>query len=154
MKKFYSLLTAATFGLLTLTACSSDDNSPQPDETDLLIGKWDMQTMDMLIQVDGEILVDEEDVPTKEAGIIIQYDFKEDKTVEYYLFTPATAGQEEAERSGTGTYEKNETELILTLENSPTVYSIFLLEKNELHLNMTEEEENNKLSMTQKFIKM
>lgn len=161
MKKITTYLFAATIAIVSLSSCSSDDNNnapmPEPQPVNLLLGKWDMKKMDMKIVVDGDVMIDEKDVDTKGSGITVQYDFKADKTFEYYMFTPANPQQAEQEQSGTGTYTHNGDEIIMTI-NSPTTYTIKILSGTELHLNMNEAENVNgletEIDMTQKFTKM
>lgn len=161
MKKISTFLFAASFAVLGLTSCSSDDSTPQPDPQpqpqNLLLGKWEMQTMDMKLEIDGNALIDEKDVPTKESGIIVEYNFKADNKVEYYLYTPATPQQEATEKSGTATYQVKGEELTLNVSAEQT-YTIKLLSKTDLHLNLVDEEVDGgstyKLDMTQKFTKM
>lgn len=161
MKKINSLFFAATLAIVSLSSCSSDDSTitptPEPQPTNLLLGKWDMKKMDMKMVMDGNVLVDEKDVDTEGLGIIVQYDFKSDNQVDYYMFTPANEQQAEQEQSGTGTYTHNGDELTLTL-GSPTPYTIKLLSSSELHLNLSETENINgaeaTVDMTQKFTKM
>jgi len=156
MKKIYTFLSIATLSVFSLTACSSDDNitTPEPQPTNHLLGKWDMQAMDMKLEMDGQIVIDEKDVATKDAGIIIQYDFKADNKIEYYMYTPATAQNEEREQEGTGTYQKSGNMLTITIEETPQTFDVLLLEQSKLHLNLTQEDESTKVSITQKFVKM
>lgn len=161
MKKISTYLFAAAIAIVSLSSCSSDDNStaptPEPQPTNLLLGKWDMQKMDMKIVMDGDTMIDEKEVDTKGAGITVQYDFKADNTVEYYMYTPANAQQAEQEQSGTGTYNRTGEKIIMTL-GSPTTYTIQILSSTELHLNMNEKENVNgaetEIDMTQKFTKI
>lgn len=161
MKKISSFLFATSFAVLGLTSCSSDDSTPVPAPTpqpqNLLLGKWDMQTMDMKMEVDGNVIVDKKNIPTKASGIIIEYDFKADNKVDYYLYTPANAQDEATEKSGTGTYQVNGEALVLTLNQTQT-YTIKLLSNTNLHLNLIKDENvngiNDKLDITQKFTKM
>ena len=157
MKKVYTLLSITALGLCTLTSCSDDDNNTTPQEpTNYLLGKWDMQTMDMKLEMDGEVVLDEQDVPTKETGMIIQYDFKADETIEYYMYTPATGQEAESEESGIGTYDLDYNKLTITINDVPQTFTIFNLDENKLHLNLSQEDETNKIkvSMTQKFTRM
>lgn len=156
MKKIYTFLSVVTLSVFTLTACSSDDNAttPEPQPTNHLLGKWDMRAMDMKLEMEGQVVIDEKDVPTKDAGIIIQYDFKADNKIEYYMYTPATAQNEETEQQGTGTYQKSGNMLTITIEDTPQTFDVLLLEQSKLHLNLTQEDESTKISITQKFVKM
>ena len=161
MKRISTFLFASTLAIASLSSCSSDDNSsvpqPQPQPTNVLLGKWEMQKMDMKMEMGGNVLIDQQDVDTKTAGIKIEYDFKADNTVEYYMYTPATQQQAEQEQSGTATYTRNGDEITMTI-NNPTTYTIKVLNSTELHLNMYQEEEVNgsqtKIDITQKFTKM
>lgn len=161
MKKISNSLFVATLAIISFSSCSSDDSThpptPEPQPTNLLLGKWDMNKMDMKLVMDGNILVDETDVDTKSTGIIVQYDFKSDNKVDYYIFTPANAQQAEQEQSGTGTYTRNGDELTLTL-GTPTPYTIKLLTSTDLHLNLYDSDNVNgaetTIDMTQKFTKM
>lgn len=156
MKKIYTFLSIATLSVFSLTACSSDDNTttPEPQPTNHLLGKWDMQAMDMKLEMDGQIVIDEKDVATKDVGIIIQYDFKADNKIEYYMYTPATAQNEEREQEGIGTYQKSGNMLTITIEDTPQTFDVLLLEQSKLHLNLTQEDESTKVSITQNFVKM
>lgn len=156
MKKIFTFLSIATLSVFSLTACSSDDNvtTSEPQPTNQLLGKWDMQAMDMKLEMDGQVVIDEKDVPTKDAGIIIQYDFKVDNKIEYYMYTPATDQNEETEQQGTGTYQKSGNMLTITIEDTPQTFDVLLLEQSKLHLNLTQEDESSKISITQKFVKL
>ncbi len=159
MKKIRTFLFATSVSLLGLTSCSSDDSNsnPDPQPENLLLGKWEMETMDMKLEVDGNALIDEKDVPTKETGIIVEYNFKADNKVEYYMYTPANNQQGAMEKSGTATYQVQGEELVLNISGEQT-YAIKLLSKTDLHLNLADEEFDGestyKLDMTQKFVKM
>ena len=159
MKKISTFLFAATIAIVSLSSCSSDDGSstPQPQPTNFLLGKWEMQKMDMKMEMGGNVLIDQQDVDTKTAGIIVEYDFKSDNTVEYYMYTPATPQQAEQEQSGTATYTRNGDEITMTI-NNPATYTIKVLSSTDLHLNMYQEEDVNgsqtTVDITQKFTKM
>nr|WP_264563219.1 lipocalin family protein [Flavobacterium sp. CBA20B-1] len=139
-----------------LTACSSDDHTatPEPQPTNQLVGKWDLQAMDMKLEMEGNVVFDEKDILTKDSGIIVQYDFKADNNVTYYMYTPATAQTEEREQQGTGTYQKNGNTLTITADGAPQTFQILLLEQNKLHLNLKQEDESTKINITQKFVKI
>jgi len=158
MKKISTYLFAISVGIVSLTSCTSDDNATtEVIVQNELIGKWEMQKLDMKLVYNGEVVIDEKDIPTNQLGMVIQYNFKTDNTVDYYLFTPANAQQQATELSGTGTYSRTNESLTLTL-NSSTTYTINLLNKDNLHLNLLDEETVNgifsSLDMTQKFTKM
>lgn len=159
MRKISTFLFATSFVLLSLTSCSSDDSTPNPEPQpeNLLLGKWGMKTMDMKLEVDGKVLLDEKDVPAKASGIVLEYDFKSNNKVEYYIYTPATSQQEVTEKSGTATYQVKGDKLVLNI-SAEQVYTIKLLSKTDLHLNIVDEEVDEsssyKLDMTQKFTKI
>jgi len=161
MKNLKSILLALTLGLTTLTSCSSDDNSSdnqvQPQPQNELLGKWDLEKVDMKMIIDGEVSIDEKDVPMKQSGLINQYEFFADNTMEYYLYNPATSQTPATEESGEGTYVRNGDQLTLTITNGNT-FTIKLLDSNNLHLNISQEETvqgvNYSIDMTQKFVKM
>ncbi|WP_177764023.1 lipocalin family protein [Flavobacterium sp. I3-2] len=161
MKNLKSILLALTLGLTTLTSCSSDDNSSdnqvQPQPQNELLGKWDLEKVDMKMIIDGETMIDEKDVPVKQTGLINQYEFFADNTMEYYLYNPASGTNPATEESGEGTYVKNGDQLTLTITNGNT-FTIKLLDSNNLHLNISQEEieegVNYSMDMTQKFVKM
>lgn len=162
MKNLKNYLIALTLGLVTLTSCSSDDNSSdkqvQPQPQNELLGKWDLEKVDMKMIVDGEIMFDEKDVPVKQAGLINQYEFFEDSTLEYYIYTPANGQTPAVEESGEGTYVRNGDQLTLTLNNTPNTFTVKLLDSSNLHLNLEEEETvagvNYSMNLTNKFVKI
>lgn len=157
MKSLKGILFALTLGLTTLTSCSSDDNTPEQQPQNELLGKWDLQKTDMKLVIDGGILIDEKDVPVNEIGLVNQYEFFENNTIEYYLYNPATGTTPATEESGEGTYVRNGDQLTLTINNSNT-YTIKLLDSNNLHLNISDEETvdgvNYSMDMTNKFVKI
>lgn len=161
MKNLKGILLALTLGLTTLTSCSSDDNSSdtqvQPQPQNELLGKWDLEKVDMKMVIDGEIMIDEKDVPVKQAGLISQYEFFADNTMAYYLYNPASGTTPATEESGEGTYVRNGDQLTLTITNGNT-FKIELLDSNNLHLNIFQEETsegvNYTMDMTQKFVKL
>lgn len=161
MKNLKGILLALTLGLTTFTSCSSDDNSTdnqvQPQPQNELLGKWDLEKADMKMVVDGEIMFDEKDVPVKQAGLISQYEFFADNTMTYYLYNPASGTTQATEESGEGTYVRNGDQLTLTITKSQS-FTIELLDSNNLHLNIFEEETvegvNYSMDMTQKFVKI
>lgn len=159
MKNLKLYFLALTLGVATLTSCSSDDNSPepQPQPQNELLGKWDLEKVDMKMIIDGEVTIDEKDVPIKQAGLISQYEFFADNTVEYYIYNPAIGNNPATEESGEGTYIRNNDQLTLTI-NSGNTFTIKLLDAENLHL-QTKQDENVEgvvysLDMTQKFVKM
>jgi len=144
MKKFHTFLSAAIISLFVLTACSSDDNVPTPEpEIDHLIGKWNATSFHLRFEVDGEVLVDnldEEEGTT--SGIIQQFEFKTDNTMEYYIYIPAFEDNEERERRGTTPYEINGNQLIMN-NFTPDPFTILLVDDKKLNLYTIRESEIN-----------
>lgn len=136
MKKIYSYLSITAFSFLTLTACSSDDNTPTPEPqqpTNYLLGKWNATSTHMKVEMDGEILIDNlNDEEGSMHGIIKTYEFKADNTVNYYTYIPASGDREASERKGTTTYETKGNQLIL--KNYPEPFTILRCDDTKLHL--------------------
>ena len=157
MKNLKIILLALTLGLTTLTSCSSDDNSSDNQAQNELLGKWDLEKVDMKMVIDGEIMMDEKDVPVKQTGLINQYEFFADNTMKYYIYNPASGTTPATEESGEGTYVRNGDQLTFTITNGNT-FTIELLDSNNLHLNIFQEETvegvNYIMDMTQKFVKL
>ncbi|MBA5792496.1 MULTISPECIES: hypothetical protein [unclassified Flavobacterium] len=140
MKKIYSYLSITAFSFLTLTACSSDDNTPTPEPqqpTNYLLGKWNATSTHMKLVIDGEVVLDELDKETTMRGMIKTYEFKNDNTVNHYTYIPAGTNTEEVDRHGTTTYERNGNQLIL--KNYPAPYSILLLDDKKMQLHTKDE---------------
>ncbi len=153
MRKVSTYLSAATIGLLLMASCSSDDNTPdqEPIEENHLLGQWDLNTADIKLYVNGELQQEMNDVSTEEIGAV-QFDFKEDGTVDYVF------SDEEGSESSTGTYQKNGDNLTITIDNDPQTFEIHLNNSNNLHLFLEEEETYQemllKTEVTFKFVKM
>lgn len=138
MKRFYSYLFIATVGLLGLVSCSSDDNStPEKKEVDPIVGKWELKTMDLTLYEDGEVYFEYEDIAV-EGLMLLEFDFKENNTVD---FTSGNLNQsgEMVTYTETGTYDKNEDSVTITIEGEPETFSILKLNSSELHLFVTDE---------------
>lgn len=151
MKKTHHILAIITLGFFTLlTSCSSDDNTPIIEEpVNHLLGKWGLYASDLKVELNGEVYLDFEDLP--EEGI--EYHFKSDEMVDIMFFDPET-GQEEESRSVS--YKVTDDKLKI----GDTEYTILLLERNTLHINLYYEGYNNtmeayeKVSITQKLEKI
>src|SRR5690554_7453336 len=145
MRKFYSFLSAVAFSMFALAACSSDDNTANPEpEIDHLIGKWNATSFHMRFEADGDVLtdnLDEEEGTT--YGIIQQFEFKTDNTMEYYIYIPASEDEEEIERRGTTTYERNGNQLIMK-NYYPYPFTILLVNDKKLNLYTIRESEDRK----------
>lgn len=128
----------ATVGLLGLVSCSSDDNStPEKKEVDPIVGKWELKTMDLTLYEDGEVYFEYEDIAV-EGLMLLEFDFKEDNTVD---FTSGNLNQsgEMVTYTETGTYDKNEDSVTITIDGEPETFSILKLNSSELHLFVTDE---------------
>lgn len=124
MKKIYFYLAVASIGLFTVTSCSDDNNEKQPEQPkDVLLGKWDLKTVSMKLFVDGD-LVQEVKEESVEGQMTMQFDFKADNKVEYYMYVPASEEAEEQKVNLTGTYEKKGTDLIVTIEGEDQTFKI------------------------------
>lgn len=124
MKKIYFYLAVASIGLFTVTSCSDDNNEKQPEQPkDVLLGKWDLKTVSMKLFVDGD-LVQEVKEESVEGQMTMQFDFKADHKVEYYMYVPASEEAEEQKVNLTGTYEKKGTDLIVTIEGEDQTFKI------------------------------
>ncbi|WLD23734.1 lipocalin family protein [Flavobacterium dauae] len=154
MKKITTILFATTITLLSLTACSSDDNTPtpEPQTENHLLGMWKLNTMSLTSYENGEVVNEQTDVPVG-SQITWEYEFKADNTVEYLMAIPAA----EIEEQGTGTYSKNGTTLTITIDDEPGVFEITNNDADNLHLKTTEEEVEDgityKTEIEQKFIR-
>lgn len=151
MKRIYSYLFIAAVGLFGLTSCSSDDNTPI-QETDYLLGKWDLNTLDIKLWADGEVYQEMEDFPV-EGSLTMQFDFRADNTVEYYFYE----FEDGDTRQGTGTYQRNGSNLTITIDDEAD-FEILLNDANNLHLGTIDEYEYQgiqfKDEVNLKFIKM
>lgn len=151
MKKTIFYLSAVALNLFILTSCSNDDNAPEPQTQDNLIGKWNLNTISVKISVDGEVVQDIVDQPA-EGSMTMQFDFKTDNTVDYYF------GDEEGTEEGKGTYQKNGNNLTITIDNEPATFVITLNDKTNLHFGNSDEYEEQgyliKEEIGFKFIKM
>ena len=135
MKKVGILLFMAVLGFTSLTACSSDDSTAPvvEQEKNHLLGKWNATSTHMKFEVDGEVLFDDLDKQGGPMnGIVLQYDFKDEKTVETYMYLPERDGEEAVESRYTTTYEKNGDQLII--KNYPKSYKILLLTEKNLNI--------------------
>lgn len=66
MKKISTCLMTFSFGLLSLTACSGDDNTPQPEnQTDQLLGKWKLNTLSVKSYENEQAVMEYSDVPVR-----------------------------------------------------------------------------------------
>lgn len=151
MKKTTLLL--ASLGLFLFSSCSSDDNSTivEPQPVNHLLGAWKLNTMSIKISQDGEVLLEQIDVPT-EGQVTWEYDFNEDLTVDYVIVAD---GQSE---EGTGTYTVTDSSLTITIQDEPQTFEITTLNAENLYLKFSEEEEIQKgflvnIEMEQKFIR-
>jgi len=144
MKKIYSFLTISAFSIFALTACSSDDSTPVPEpEIDHLIGKWNATSFHMRFEVDGDVLTDDLDEEEGTTyGIIKQFEFKSDNTMEYYIYIPASEDEEEIESRGTATYERDGDQLIMK-GYYPDPFTILLVNDKKLNLYTIRESEIN-----------
>lgn len=135
MKKISILLFMTVLVFTSLTACSSDDTTTPvvEQEKNHLLGKWNATSTHMKFEVDGEILFDDLDKPGGSMnGIVLQYDFKDEKNVETYMYLPKTETEEAVENRYNTTYEKNGDQLII--KNYPKSYKILLLTENNLNI--------------------
>lgn len=140
MKKKYFYLSFIAFGLLTLMSCSSDDNTPTPEPqqpTNYLLGKWNATSLHSKLEIDGKLIYDDLDKKGSMSGVVMHYDFKADKTVDYYMYLPATNESEAKKYSGTVKYEIKENQL--TFEHIPKKYSILLLDNKNLTIHTKNE---------------
>jgi len=151
MKKTTLLL--ASLGLFLFSSCSSDDNSTivEPQPVNHLLGAWKLNTMSIKISQDGEVLLEQIDVPT-EGQVTWEYDFNEDLTVDYVIVAD---GQSE---EGTGTYTVTDSSLTITIQDEPQTFEITTLNAENLYLKFSEEEEIQEgflvnIEMEQKFIR-
>ena len=150
MKRIYSYLFIAAVGLFGLTSCSNDDNAPV-QEPNHLIGKWNLNALDIKISIDGEVFEEIEDFPV-EGSMVMQFDFKADNTVEYYF------NNDDGVEEGVGTYQRNGNNLTITIEGEPADFEILLSDANNLYHGIMEEYEYQGMlvgeEITFKFLKM
>lgn len=134
MKKI-TLLAFVCLSAFSIISCDKDDNNPAPPVVtkDNLIGKWDLKLVDIKVTVDGEVYTDEKDLDIKDK-LTMQFDFKEDKKVHVYQYSPANEEEEAQEFNGDGTYVKNGNELTITIDNEPQTFTILLNDTSNLHL--------------------
>lgn len=151
MKRIYSYLFIATVGLFGLASCSSDDNAPTIEETNHLLGKWNLNTISLKITIDGEVYQEMEDLPV-EGLTTMQFDFRADNTVEYYF------NEDNEVEEGIGTYQKNGNNLTITIDNDPQTFVVLLNDESNLHFGISEEYEYEGMEVKEevqfKFIKM
>lgn len=154
MKKISTYLFAASVSLLSLTACSDDDNTvkPDPQPSNHLLGEWKLNTISSKSYEDGVLVNEFTDLPV--AGQISwEYNFKADNTVEYNMAVPS----QNIEEQGIGTYTKTGNNLTITIEGEPATFVITNLDAANLHFKITEEEEYEgvlyKDEIEQKFIR-
>lgn len=154
MKKISTYLFVATAGLLSLTACSGDDNpsTTEPQATNHLLGQWKLNTMSVTSYENDEVVQQNIDTPVG-AQITWEYDFKADNKVDYYMSIPI-AGIEE---KGSGTYTRSGNILTMTIEDEAQSFEISKSDADNLHLKMTEEEVDGDITyrdqIEQKFIR-
>lgn len=139
--------------MFLFSSCSSDDNSTivEPQPVNHLLGAWKLNTMSIKISQDGEVLLEQIDVPT-EGQVTWEYDFNEDLTVDYVIVAD---GQSE---EGTGTYTVTDSSLTITIQDEPQTFEITTLNAENLYLKFSEEEEIQEgflvnIEMEQKFIR-
>ena len=156
MKKIsvYVLL-AFIVGLFSFTSCSSDDNggSNPSKSTNNLIGKWNLNVVDVKIHLNDEMIQHYEDMPASELLEKMQFDFYEDGTVDYVLVEDGNS--EEL----SGTYEQNGNNLVIILDDEPQTFEIVLNDEDNLHLfteEIDDEVQGNVINtqVTFKYIKM
>lgn len=157
MKNLQFMLATACVALFSLTLYAGDDVPTVQPETavDSLIGKWNAKSYGTKIEVNGA--VDYDGLDSDEMhGIIIHYDFKADRMVDHYMFIPTSDGEKEKKYQGTTTYEKTGNQL--KLESSAELFTVLLLNKNNLHLQsvkeFTVEKEHYKVTSLIKYVKM
>ena len=154
MKKTSTYLFAASLGLLSLTACSGDDNTStvEPQPTNHLLGKWKLNTMSVTSYENDEVVSQNIDTPVG-SQITWEYEFKADNSVEYYMAIPV-AGLEE---KGSGTYTRTGNTLTMTIDDEAQSFEISKSDVDNLHLKITEEEVDGdvtyKEEVEQKFIR-
>jgi len=154
MKKISIYLFAASLGLLSLTACSGDDNTPttEPQPTNHLLGQWKLNTMSVTSYENGEVVEQTTDRPVG-SQVTWEYDFKADNKVDYYMSVPL-AGLEE---KGSGTYTRTGNTLTMTIDDEAQSFEISKSDADNLHLKMTEEEVDGDITykneVEQKFIR-
>lgn len=136
MKRIFTLLALTTLTFSTFS-CSSDDSSPvvvdPPVVKDKLIGKWDLKTFSMEMTAEGQEpqIIEDQSV---EGVLVMQYDFKEDNTIDFLI----QQGQQ-AEQSGTGTYTKSGNSVTITLAQTPQTFTLSNLADTKMSLKMTEQ---------------
>lgn len=135
MKKISTYLMSISFGLLFLTSCSGDDNTPGPEQqTNHLLGKWKLNTLSVKSYENGEVVMEYIDVPVQ-GQMTWEYDFKSDNTVDYRIIIPS----QQLEEQGKGTYTKAGNAITITIEEEPGSFVISNLDADNLHLKMIEE---------------
>jgi len=138
MKKI-TLIAFALISSLSFVSCDKEDETTiQPK--DELIGKWNLNLLDIKISIDGNVIEDQKDIDVSGA-LTMQFDFKQDQTVHFYQYVPATTEDEAQEYNGYGTYVKNGSDLIVTIDNEPQTFKIVLNDASNLHLNLEVTEE-------------
>lgn len=158
MKKNYLAGLFLAVSTLFLTSCDKDDDKSAVVETkNYLIGKWDLKLVDIKVLFDGEVYQEMEDYDTTNE-LTMQFNFKDEKTVELYQFSPATEDSESETFQATGTYVKNGNDLTITIEDEATPFKIVINDNEKLHLFQSYEETYQGIVITQettfKFTKM
>lgn len=123
MKKIYFYLAVASFGLFTITSCSDDEKAGPEPTKDVFLGKWDLKTLSSKVYINGDLVEDVKEQPV-EGKMTLQFDFKADNKVDYYMYAPATEDREEVKVDASGSYKKNGTELTITIEGEDQIFKI------------------------------
>lgn len=153
MKKKYFLLAFLSLSLIGFTSCDKDDEktTPPPVQTDLLVGKWDLKTMSVKLSIDGEVvqeIVDE----SVEGQITMQFNFKADKSVTLYQYTPATEEEEAETYEGIGTYERKGNQVTIAIDGEPITFQLIVNDQTNLHLGLNVEEDYEGVAVKQESI--
>lgn len=121
MKKMYVFLAIASVGLFSLTSFS-DDHSVIKSQATLdpnhIVGKWNATESKTLLEVEGKLVTTEPDKDTP-IGFEERYEFKTDKTVNYYINIPKSETTEGRERESNSTYEISGDLLIIKYAPDP-----------------------------------
>ena len=134
MKKITLLAFVCLSALSTISCYRYDKTNTSPVVTkDNIIGKWNLKLVDLKITVDGQVYSEQKDLDLSQQ-LTMQFDFKEDKKVHLYQYTPATDEEEAQELNVDGTYEKNGNDLTITIEQETQTFKILLNDTSNLHL--------------------
>lgn len=139
MKKLFTTLSLLTLVISSsiFVSCSSDDNSSKEVEViqqDPLLGKWNLEKIDLKISIDGNVVQEEHGVDITNQ-IQMYFEFFEGNLV--HLFQKDISTNEINE--GSGTFTVSGSEITIVIENESQIFE-YAINNGELTLTTVEEE--------------